>query len=260
MLELLAAPPAPTCLTNTRWPDYADAYRWLARDPWPNQELLLVLLHELIIKLVVIRDGAAVTGVLVLSPHPESTRLCYRLDAHDAALPALLAAATDDLPWLIQRPALAAALTARTTLAPTGYVLHGYRCAAVAAGRMLGRPLHAPDVDLVLRSDCGWDAREFRAMLAVERTPWAIIADGRIVCRASCGYGTAWSEEVLGVWTAPAYRGAGLAQSLVRAISADVLRRRPWATYTTTAENLASQRVAAAAGFEAAYRCAEYLG
>jgi predicted GNAT family acetyltransferase len=92
-----------------------------------------------------------------------------------------------------------------------------------------------------------------REGLAQGYRPFGIIADNRVIAHAVAANETAWTEEVMSVWTAPRRRGQGLATAVVAAAAADILGRGKTATYVAAVANRASQRVATKVGFQRAY-------
>jgi RimJ/RimL family protein N-acetyltransferase len=242
---------------NEYLPHYADAIRFLDRDPYVNRELLLALCYEPVTSLRLAWAGGSVSGVLVRGPGPFNPDPDWlRIDARDAdAVHALMAgvALEPRLVVSIHRPWIGRLLSERYGLRPTGAGVYGYiveRAQLSPPHASEARLLTASDSQLVEQSGCGWTQSYFARLFEEGRRPWAIVRDGRIVSRASSGYPYAESEEVVGVWTHPQWRGHGLARQLVRAVAADIVKRFHYATYTTTYDNLASQAVARAVGFQ----------
>ncbi|MBA3945294.1 MAG: GNAT family N-acetyltransferase [Herpetosiphonaceae bacterium] len=237
---------------NWHVPGYAVAYSWLARDYLSNLEMILVLLHESLATLLVVGTAPAIRGVLMKCAHPFRSGDCYRIDALDSEVlnelmqhPAVEPSAR----WLVHRPWMQPILQQRYGIVPSGFGIRGFATTTASTIPRDGRPLGGADRALVEWSDCGWSAADFDQLLQGRR-PWAIVHDDLIICRASAGYDTPWTAEVLGLWTHPAYRKRGLARSLVAAICDDILARKPIAAYSTTFENLASQHVARAVGLK----------
>jgi predicted GNAT family acetyltransferase len=103
----------------------------------------------------------------------------------------------------------------------------------------------------------------FLAALAQGFRPFGIVTENRVVAHAFAANETDWTEEVMSVWTAPRWRGRGLASAVVATAAADILNRGKTAIYVAAMTNLASQRVATKVGFQRAYdtptfRCARY--
>ncbi len=88
--------------------------------------------------------------------------------------------------------------------------------------------------------------------------PFGIVREGRVVACAMAANVTAWTEEVMSVWTAPRHRGKVLATAVVAATAADIIARGKIATYVAAVSNHASQRVAEKVGFRRAYDIATY--
>jgi ribosomal protein S18 acetylase RimI-like enzyme len=250
---------------NECLPHYAAAVDFLNRNPHVNRELLLALRVEPIAQLQVAFRREAVVGVLICGPGPFIPDPYWvRLDAHDeAALDTLVAefGFTERHTLSVHRPWIGAALASRYGMQPNGTGVYGYlldRTRLVNHHHPAVRALTLGDIGLVERSRCGWTTSYFEQLFAAGRRPWAIVEDGAIVCRASSGYPDAYSEEVVGVWTHPRWRGRGLARKLVSAVAADILERRQYAAYTTTYDNLASQAVSRAVGFELCFAADSY--
>ncbi|WP_029214668.1 GNAT family N-acetyltransferase [Kallotenue papyrolyticum] len=241
---------------NRRRRDLEAATTFLQRDTQANRELLLALRYASVVELHLAQTRDEVRGVLVRGPGPLSgTADWVRLDALDAAAVRQLWSALEQperFTISIHRPWIAAQLQHEANLQPTGQGVLGY-----VLDQTTLRPYTTPglrrltpaDLELIARSRCGWSRGYARYLFNQGRQPWAIVRDGVIVCRASSGYPCVDSEEVVGVWTHPAWRGQGLARALVSAVAADILTRYRYACYTTTYDNRASQAVARAVGF-----------
>ncbi|HEX6291693.1 MAG TPA: GNAT family N-acetyltransferase [Herpetosiphonaceae bacterium] len=250
---------------NEHLPHYAAAVDFLSRDPLANRELLLALRSEPVEQLQVARRDQVAVGVLIAGPGPFIPDPYWiRLDASDeAALDVLMQAfaLTERHTLSIHRPWIGVLLRARYGMQPNGMGVYGYlldRGQLVAHDHAQVRMLTPRDVGLVERSHCGWTRSYFQRLFVAGRRPWAIVQDGAIVCRASSGYPDAYSEEVVGVWTHPRWRGRGLARSLVSAVAADILERVSYAAYTTTYDNLSSQAVARTVGFRLCFAADSY--
>lgn len=250
---------------NEDLPYFAAAVDFLKQDPLVNRELLLALHSEPIAKLDVALRHDQVIGVLICGPGPFiPDPFWIRLDASDAG-------ALDDLmqgftftkrhTLSLHRPWIGATLAARYGMQPNGTGVYGYlvdREHLVKLPDASVRALRPQDAALVERSQCGWTRSYFQRLFTTGRRPWCVVRDGAIVCRASSGYPDGFSEEVVGVWTHPAWRGRGLARSLVSAVAADILERKQYAAYTTTYDNLSSQAVARAVGFQGCFAADSY--
>lgn len=250
---------------NRRQRDFEAATAFLLRDAQANRELLLALHYAAVAELHLAQQHADVRGVLLRGPGPLSGDADWvRLDALDAAAVRQLWNALEHperFTISIHRPWIAAQLQREANLQPTGQGVLGY-----VLDQTTLRPHATPglrrltpaDLELIARSRCGWSRGYARYLFSQGRQPWAIVRDGVIVCRASNGYPCADSEEVVGVWTHPAWRGQGLARALVSAIAADILTRYRYACYTTTYDNHASQAVARAVGFRPIFDAASW--
>lgn len=250
---------------NEYLPHYADAIRFLDREPYVNRELLLALCYESVTSLRLAWSGAEVSGVLVRGPGPFNPDPDWlRLDALDETAVHTLLAGVAQEPRLvvsIHRPWIGRLLMQHYGLKLTGSGVYGYiieRPQLNEANPSEAQLLTERDSGLVERSNCGWSPGYFAWLFEEGRRPWVIVRDGRIVSRASSGYPYAECEEVVGVWTHPQWRGHGLARQVVQAVAADILERFHYATYTTTYDNLASQAVARAIGFQPSYAADSY--
>lgn len=242
------------------------AVAYLLRDPLANRELLLALEYEIPTELRVVDRDGAVTGVLLRGPGPLAADPDWvRIEADDqAALDGLLAQSPPRCGqgYALHRDWIARSVCERYGASRTEQGVRGFvlgREHAPPADDTLVQLLTADDTPLVDRSACGWSRRYFGQLFAEGRHPWAIVIDGTIVSRASTGYLSGGCEEVVGVWTNPRFRGRGLARRLVAVVAADILGRNPFATYSTTIENVASQRVALAVGFKPNYEARLYV-
>lgn len=252
-------------MMNEYLPHYTATIRFLDRDPYRNRELLLALEYEPATRLHLAWDAGAISGVLVRGPGPFNPDPDWlRIEACDAAAVHTLMAQVELTPRLvfsIHRPWIGQLLREHYGLAPTGTGVYGYtleHAQLVAHSPGAAQLLTARDAELVERSGCGWTPGYFARLFSEGRRPWAILRDGKIVSRASSGYPHAESEEVVGVWTHPHWRGNGLARELVYAVTADILQRFRYVTYTTTYDNLASQAVARAVGFQPSFAADSY--
>jgi GNAT superfamily N-acetyltransferase len=250
---------------NQHLPYYAAAVDFLQRDPLVNRELLLALRAEPIADLHVTMRGSGAAGVLICGPGPFIPDPYWvRLDALDEEAVAVLMRRmplTERHTLSVHRPWIGTLLAESYGMHPNGTGVYGYfidQTQLIQHPDPAVRALRPADVTLVERSHCGWSRSYFQRLFAQGRKPWAVIQDGTIVCRASSGYPDAYSEEVVGVWTHPQWRGRGLARKLVSALAADILERVRYAAYTTTYDNLASQTVARSVGFQLYFAADSY--
>lgn len=90
-----------------------------------------------------------------------------------------------------------------------------------------------------------WTAEEWSALKSGELGPWAVgLIDGQIVAICFCARLTDRAAEA-GVWTDPRHRGQGHAAAVTAAWASQVRATGRYAFYSTSADNLSSQRVAA---------------
>lgn len=246
---------------NEWLPNYAAAWDWLAHDPLGNLDLLSALAYEPLDEIVLVGDDTMGRAVLLRGPHPTRDEMCCRVAAESEIplqklLQVHLQRATDL--WLLHRPWVLPMLQSIVPVSPSGYAILGFARDSPSPIPAGGRLLTLDDTALVADSNCGWTASSFRRLWLIGRQPWGIVVDEQLVCRASTGYATPWTEEILGVWTHPDFRGQGLARQLAATLCNDILKRKRIATYTTTSDNYASRRVAVAVGFWSIYESVEY--
>lgn len=90
----------------------------------------------------------------------------------------------------------------------------------------------------------GWEAAEWQWLLAGDLGPWAMAVEGdAVVSICHCARLTARATEA-GVWTDPGHRGRGHAASVTAAWASLQAHSGRTLFYSTSAENLSSQRVA----------------
>ena len=94
-----------------------------------------------------------------------------------------------------------------------------------------------------------WDWPSILGDPATEHPIHCVVKDGRAVAVAAVGYPTALTEEVRAVWVEESWRRQGLGRAVVASATADILARRPMAVYETSADNVASQRLADSLGY-----------
>ncbi|MEX0781039.1 MAG: GNAT family N-acetyltransferase [Dehalococcoidia bacterium] len=96
--------------------------------------------------------------------------------------------------------------------------------------------------------NAGWEAEEWRALLAGELGPWAMsLAEGEIASICFCSRLTGFAAEA-GLRTEPEYRRQGHGAAATAAWASLVIATGRHAFYSTSANNTASQRVAASLG------------
>jgi GNAT superfamily N-acetyltransferase len=229
---------------------------FLAHDPVGGIELLCAIHYDRDVRCIgALRDGA-LAGVLVATREDDNA-LAVRFEAADSeALLPLIAACPPGMRrvavhrlWML--PALAAAFP----------LLPGQESETVFAATAITPPSSSPTVRPLTRADAPLMDRGATMMggaglregLAQGYRPFGIIADNRVIAHAVAANETAWTEEVMSVWTAPRRRGQGLATAVVAAAAADILGRGKTATYVAAVANRASQRVATKVGFQRAY-------
>lgn len=100
-----------------------------------------------------------------------------------------------------------------------------------------------------------WEAEEWEQLLEGELGPWAMaVVEAEVASLCHSARLTAAAAEA-GVWTDPAHRGAGLAAAVTGAWAAQFEGDGRVLFYSTSAENVSSQRVAARLGI----RCVGWL-
>lgn len=94
-------------------------------------------------------------------------------------------------------------------------------------------------------AEANWSAEEWRLLLAGALGPWAIATVGGEVAAICHSARLAPRGAEAGVWTHPRYRGQGHAAAVTAAWASLIAPSGRYAFYSTAAENLSSQRVAA---------------
>ena len=94
-----------------------------------------------------------------------------------------------------------------------------------------------------------WDWAAILGEPATERPVHCIVEEGRAVAVAAAGYPTALTEEVRGVWVADGLRRQGYGRAVVASATADIMSRGRIPLYETSADNIASQRLAQSVGY-----------
>ncbi len=241
-------------------PEAAAAY--LAHDPAGNVEMLISLYHDTLLTCHGVRRGDTLVGVIVSGRGWIGGPRIGGIEADDdAALDVLLAAFPPDVEQLsVHRAWMLPALTVALSLVAVPRTAHVF----LATDHLVVVPLPAvrlflpDDSATVAASATPWGRDGFVEALAQGFRAWGIIEGGRVVARAMAAYATGWTEEVAAVWTAPRARGRGLATAVVAATAADILTRRPFATYAARTNNAASLRVAEKVGFRRTHESVLY--
>ncbi|HUR00992.1 MAG TPA: GNAT family N-acetyltransferase, partial [Nonomuraea sp.] len=91
----------------------------------------------------------------------------------------------------------------------------------------------------------GWDTQEWAQLVAGELGPWAmVVVDSEVVSICHTPRPVSVHGAEAGTWTAPAFRGRGLAAAATAAWAALLAPRQVPLFYSTSHENLSSQGVA----------------
>ncbi len=241
-------------------PEHATAY--LGHDPVGNVELLGALRYDREIHCVGVVNEGRLAGVLVVAREEDDDARAARFEtAEHGALLALIAACPPDIQRIaVHRPWMLPALSAAFRLVPE------QRDETVFFAHAVIPPPASPTVRLLTMADAQMMAasaamgagRGFLAGLAQGFRPFGVIVEDRVVAHAFAANETDWTEEVMSVWTAPRWRGRGLAPAVVAVAAADILRRGKTAIYVAAITNRASQRVAVKVGFQRSYDTASY--
>jgi len=232
-------------------PDVAVAY--LARDPGANVELLVSLRHDVDVSCSGVWVGDEVVGVMVTGRAWAEGPLTAMIEAEEREAVSALAGALPPgtLRFAVHRPRLLPLLDAVFHLTPIAYggllVLTAQTLAMSPVSDV--RLLTAADTAVVAVSVTPWGHEGFADALKRGYRPFGIVREGRVVARAMAAYATGYTEEVSAVWTAPAWRGKGLATAVAATVAADIRTRVPLAVYTVRPDNLASRRIAEKVGF-----------
>lgn len=229
----------------------ANVLRFLARDPLGNFPILAALARGEGLVTAVVGLGDAVEAVAVASVRTTGLSL---LDAPDAATLARLLAALPQRPRRLmlrqpwQRAAVEQALGA-TRRGPAVDLFAAQADSLVLPGSRAVRELTAADLERLPQAGHSWIADLLRERLRLGWPVHARFSGGILaahVCRGDC---TAQAQELCELYTAPAYRGRGLASEVVTAAARAVLASGRQPVYLCRAGNNASGQVARRCGF-----------
>jgi GNAT superfamily N-acetyltransferase len=259
-----------------------DAVAFLARDPIGNVELLTALRYDADIQCIGAFpfDGGAgfslpngdfqaqacttdsdPLGILVAAREGMDGRLTARIATDDAgAFAALIAAMPQDVSRVVvQRAWMLPAFQAAFRLAPESIP-------ETVCSLAISPTVPAPGVRLLTMADAPrmaasatlWGRTGLVDALRAGFRPFGIVRGERVIACAMAANVTAWTEEVMSVWTAPRHRTQGLGTAVVAATAADIIARGKIAIYVAAVTNRASLRVAEKVGFRRAYEIAAY--
>ena len=94
-----------------------------------------------------------------------------------------------------------------------------------------------------------WDWPSILGRLPAERPIHCIVQEGQAVAVAAAGSRTALTEEARGVWVLDRLRRQGYGRAVVASATADIMSRGRLPVYGTSADNVASQRLAESVGY-----------
>ena len=148
-------------------------------------------------------------------------------------------------PGLVAWPRVIAALPAGADLDPA-------RFAPLAPRGALVRPLQPADAEALagLSDDLRWIGKTWGGLagLASSGRAWGAFVAGRLASVAGTFFAGQEFEDI-GVVTEPALRGQGLNTACAAGLCRDIRRRGGTPSWSTSADNPASQRVAEKLGF-----------
>lgn len=251
---------APSVTVHSITPEHAT--KFLGHDPVGNVELLGAIRYDREVRCIgAMRDGA-LAGVLVFAQEEDDDALAARFEAVDSeALLPLIAACPPGVQRIaVHRPWMVRAFASAFRLIPeqrseTVFCAHSVIAPPPSPAV---RVLTVADASIMEASAAMGGGRGFLVALAQGFRPFGIIIENRVVAHAFAANVTDWTEEVMSVWTAPRWRGQGLATTVVATAAADILSRGKTAIYVAAVTNLASQRVAIKTGFQRAYDTTTY--
>ena len=237
------------------------ATEFLGHDPVGSIELLCAIRYDRDVRCFgALRDGI-LAGLLVVTREDDNA-LAARFEATDTeALPLLIAACPPSIRRIaIHRPWMLPVLVSAFPLLPGQESETVFSATAIhrAPSSPAVRPLTLADAPLMDRSATMMGSSGLRDGLAQGYRPFGIVSGDRVIAHAVAASGTAWTEEVMSVWTAPRRRGEGLATAVVSATASDILDHGKTAIYVAAVANRASQRVAIKVGFQRAYDTTTY--
>lgn len=249
---------APAAVAHTIAPEQATAF--LAHDPIGTIELLCAIRYDREIRCVgTLRDGV-LAGVLVATREDDDTRAARFEAADEETLLPLIAACPPGVRRIaVHRAWMLPALQAAFRLIPQQRETVFSATAVIPPpGSPAARLLTMADAPLMDRGATIGGGAPFRDALARGFRPFGVVIGDRVVAHAFAANVTDWTEEVMSVWTAPRWRGQGLATAVVAATAADIIARDKVAIYVAAVANHASRRVAEKARFRQEYEIASY--
>jgi GNAT superfamily N-acetyltransferase len=126
------------------------------------------------------------------------------------------------------------------------YLMSGYE--SYRAGLPIASAQDAGTNALRAPEGGGWPADEWESLLRGGLGPWSLAVEGeRAVSVCHCARLSAQAAEA-GVWTHPRYRGQGLAAAVTASWARQLKDSGRALFYSTSSDNLSSQRVAARLG------------
>jgi len=157
---------------------------------------------------------------------------------------------SEPLPSFIEdlRQRLSAALGPLEVASGPNYVCEAPPALPGLAGLIRSDDPSADFSRLAPPADAGWTAEEWELLLSSQLGPWAAVTvNGEVAALCFCARLTDLAAEA-GVRTEPAHRRQGHAAAVTAAWAAQVLATGRVAFYSTSADNVASQGVAARLG------------
>lgn len=227
--------------------------QFLGRDPLLNFHIASTYRHEPSRIIGMAESGEALVGVAIARAGTAKDAPLVRLDAiGPVALRRLVATLRPKLTrLLLHRPWLAEALERdlgplRVRFSTEIYNTDDDFRVTVPDPRI--RELRQVDLAPLLARSHDWMLDVLANHLARGWQAFGILDDGALIAQACCSYPTGDLEEISHVYSAPEYRGQGLASASVRAAIAAVGARGHHALYFCRTANLASRRVAERCG------------
>ncbi|HVC81657.1 MAG TPA: GNAT family N-acetyltransferase [Chloroflexota bacterium] len=237
------------------------ARRFLERDPLLNYAAARALLYEDATVAGMAESGEAVVGVAIAGRPAGGEPPLIWLDAiGPVALRRLLATlGRPPRRFLVQRPWMDAVLSRE--LGPSR-IRHAIELFAGEIGPDARdavapewREPIAPVVPLTLAAIEGlragssaWNLAALAEQMARGGEAYGVVLEGVLVAHAACGFPAGSVEEITHVYTAPGWRGMGLAQAVTLAAARAITGRGHRPLYRGRTGNAASRRVAERCG------------
>jgi len=229
------------------------APRFLDRDPLLNYSAARALLYESASVAGMAESGEAVVGVAIAGKPLAGEPPIVWLDAIGPIALRRLLATLRHAPrrFLVHRSWMDAVVSRES--GPVR-IRHGIelfsgdviQAAGAAVAPVL--PLSSAIIDAVRGGSPAWNLTALAEQAARGGEAYGVVLEGVLVAHAACGFPAGLVEEITHVYTAPTWRGKGLAQAVTLAAARAIIARGHRPLYRSRTGNAASRRVAERCG------------